>query len=222
VSFVTPRFSRRDVDYSQFDRASADWLEGLTGFGPRHDAAVADLFGLMLRVAGSEARRRQGQFGIAGTELNDLVHQAAADATLAVIGKLTTFRGESRFTTWACKFAIFEVGSKIGRHAWRHHAAPLGREDWDQLPSRFGLDPSAASEWGELVMAIRRSVDSDLTVHQRQIFVEIVLTGTPLDVLVDRLGTNRNAIYKTLFDARRKIRAALVAQGYLDEIREQL
>jgi RNA polymerase sigma-70 factor (ECF subfamily) len=221
VSFVTPRVSESENDYSRFDRLSADWLEGLTSMGSRRDAAVTDLFGLMLRVAGAEARRRQGQFGIAGTELDDLVHQAAADATLAVIGKLEDFRGESRFTTWACKFAIFEMGSKIGRHAWRHQAAPPDLEDWDQLPSRFGLDPGSASEWGELVKALRHAVDFNLTAHQRQVFVAIVLNGTPLDVLVVQLGATRNAVYKTLFDARRKLRAILVAQGYLDEIRGQ-
>jgi RNA polymerase sigma-70 factor (ECF subfamily) len=129
--------------------------------------------------------------------------------------KVGEFRGESRFTTWACKFAIFELSTKIGRHFWRHPTTSMDAEGWDRLPDRFGLDPAEASEWGALVVALRAAVDQDLTDHQRRIFVAIVLNGVPLDALVTELGSNRNAIYKALFDARRKLRASLVTNGYL-------
>ncbi len=124
-------------------------------------------------------------------------------------------RDESRFTTWACKFAIFEVSAKIGRHFWRHPAVPLDAEDWDRLPDRFGLDPAQEAEWRDLLAALRRAVDDKLTPRQREVFVAIVLNGVPLDALVLELGSSRNAIYKVLFDARRKLRSALVANGYL-------
>jgi RNA polymerase sigma-70 factor (ECF subfamily) len=174
------------------------------------------LYELLLRVARSEARRRSNaQSGIAGPELDDLAHQAAADAMVLVVAKAGDFRGESRFTTWACKFAIFEVSTKIGRHVWRHPTTSIDTEDWDGLPDRFGLDPAEASESGALVAALQTAVDHDLTDYQRRIFVAIVLHGVPLDALVAELGSNRNAIYKTLFDARRKLRASLVTNGYL-------
>ncbi len=98
----------------------------------------------------------------------------------------------------------------------------MDAEDWDRLPDRFGLEPTRASEWRDLVAALRRAVDEVLTDRQRQIFVAIVLNGVPLDALVAELDTNRNAIYKMLFDARRKLRAALVANGYLDTETQRL
>jgi RNA polymerase sigma-70 factor (ECF subfamily) len=127
------------------------------------------------------------------------------------------FRGESRFTTWAYKFVIFEVSAKVGRHFWRNPAVPMEAEDWDRLPDRFGLEPARETERRDLANAVRRAVDEHLTLRQRQVFVAIVLDGVPLDALAAELGSTRNAIYKTMFDARRKLRSALAANGYLDD-----
>jgi RNA polymerase sigma-70 factor, ECF subfamily len=200
------------------DPESAEWVRGLGGgSGPTYDETVARLHELLLRVARGEVRRRRGQLPIAGPELDDLAHQAAADAAVGVVANVAQFRGESRFTTWACKFAIFEVSTKVGRHFWQQPTVPMDSEDWDRLPDRFGLDPARVAEWRDVVAALHRAVDDELTDHQRGIFVAIVLNGTPLDALVAELGSSRNAIYKTLFDARRKLRASLVTHGYLDD-----
>jgi RNA polymerase sigma-70 factor (ECF subfamily) len=142
---------------------------------------------------------------------------AAADALLAIMAKVGQFRGESRFTTWAYKFVIFEVSAKVGRHFWANPPVPMDAEDWDRLPDRFGLEPAREAERRELASAVRQAVDEQLTPRQRQVFVAIVLDGVPLDALAVRLGSTRNAIYKTMFDARRKLRAALAANGYLDD-----
>jgi RNA polymerase sigma-70 factor (ECF subfamily) len=199
------------------DPESAAWVGGLRAGDHVRDETVARLHELLLRVTRSEARRRSGQLQIVGPELDDLAHQAAADAVVAVVGKVDQFRGESRFTTWACKFAIFEVSTKIGRHFWQRPTAAMDAEDWDRLPDRFGLDPARVAEWHDVVAALRRAVEVELTDHQRRIFVAIVLNGVPLDALVAELGSSRNAIYKALFDARRKLRASLVTHGYLDD-----
>jgi RNA polymerase sigma-70 factor (ECF subfamily) len=199
------------------DAETAEWLAALTGTGGRErEAAMTRLHGLLLRIARGEVRRRSGQLQVSGPELDDLAHQAAADALVAIIGKLGQFRGESRFTTWAYKFVIFEVSTKIGRHFWRTPGTPLEAEDWERLPDRFGFQPADESEWRDLLAALRRAVDEQLTDRQRRVFVAIVLAGVPMDALVVELDTNRNAIYKTLFDARGKLRAALAANGYLD------
>src|SRR6266702_264945 len=196
------------------DAESAEWLRRLADSGPQREAALARLHGLLVRIARAEFTRR-GRLAISGPELDDLAYQAAADALLAITSKLGQFRGESRFTTWACKFAIFEVSAKLGRHFWRHPAVPLDAGDWDRLPDRFGLDPAQEAEWRDLAAALRRAVDDKLTPRQRQVFVAIVLNGVPLDALVLELGSSRNTIYKVLFDARRKLRSVLVANGYL-------
>jgi len=205
------------ADQRSLDPESAAWVQGLVTSGSARDATVVRLHELLLRVARSEVRRRQGQLRITGPELDDLAHQAAADAVVGVTAKIAQFRGESRFTTWACKFAIFEVSTKMGRHFWQKPTIAMDDEDWDRLPDRFGLDPARVAEWRDVVAALRQAIDDELTEHQRRIFVAIVLNGTPLDALVSELDSNRNAIYKTLFDARRKLRASLVTNGYLDD-----
>ena len=190
-------------------------MGALAGAGRRREAALARLHELLVRIARGEAARRGPRLAITGPELDDLAFQAAADALVAITGKLGQFRGESRFTTWVYKFVIFEVSAKIGRHFWRHPAVRLDAEDWEQLPARFGADPAHQAEWGDLFAALRRAVDTELTSRQREVFVAIVLNDVPLDTLVMHLGSSRNAIYQVLFEARRKLRAALAANGYL-------
>ncbi|MDX6339921.1 MAG: hypothetical protein QOH87_59 [Trebonia sp.] len=202
------------------DDASAEWLSALTGTGAAREAGLARLHGLLVRVAVRELRRREAGAWISGRELDDLAHQAADDAMLAILGKLGSFRGESRFTTWAYRFVVLEVSSKLGRHYWRQHpAGHLEAEDWDRLPDRLGAGPGEDAEHAELVKAVRQAVDETLTDHQRRLFVAVVLNEVPLDAVVARLGTNRNAVYKAIFDARRKVRGFLVANGYLEERR---
>ena len=198
------------------DPDSVEWLRALEGAEAEREAACFRLHAMLLRAARSEVRRRSDHLQIAGPELDDVAHQAAADAMVAILAKAGEFRGESRFTTWAYKFVIFEVSTKVGRHFWRNRTVAMDEEDWSRLPDRFGLDPAHEAEWRDVVTALHQAVDDDLTDRQRQIFVAIVLKGVPLDALVAELGSNRNAIYKMLFDARRKLRAALVAKGLVD------
>jgi RNA polymerase sigma-70 factor (ECF subfamily) len=205
------------VAAARLDAESSEWLRALGCAGPAREAALGRLHELLTRIARGEVARRGPRVGITGPELEDVAYQAAADALLAITGKLGQFRGECRFTTWAYKFVILEVSAKIGRHFWRHPAVPWDAEDWDRLPARFGFDPADQAEWRELLAALRRAVDEELTSRQRRVFVAIVLNGVPLDALTVELASNRNAIYKTLFDARRKLRAALAANGYIGD-----
>lgn len=200
------------------DAESAAWVRALTGTGSEYDDAVARLHALLLRACRGEVNRRHTELGVVGPELEDLVYQAAADATVAVTAKVATFRGDSRFTTWAYKFAVFEVSTKIGRHFWRTRTTPLDAEDWDRLPDRLGVDPAGHAQHRELIDAVRAAVDHELSDRQRTVFVALVLDGVPLDALAAQTGSTRNALYKTMFDARRKIRRHLVTNGYLDEI----
>ena len=198
------------------DRESSEWLRTLSAGGAEQDAAEARLHRLLIRVSASELHRRRTQLDVTGPELDDMAHQAAADALVSITARLGQFRGESRFTTWACKFAIFEVSAKVGRHFWRRPQLPYDTEDWEALPDRFGFDAADGAEARELVAALRAAVDEELSERQRTAFVAIVLNGVPADALAVQLGSNRNAIYKTLFDARRKLRTALAESGHLD------
>lgn len=201
---------------STTDAESAEWVASLQSEGPARDEAIERLHRLLVRVGRSESHRRSGTLALTGPEVDDIAQQAADDALLAILRKITDFRGESRFTTWALKFVILEVASKVSRHHWRRRDEQVDTEDWARLPVAFGFDPAEQAEWSDLMAALRRGIDQVLTAHQRRIFRAVVVNQVPLDVVADEIGSNRNAIYKTIFDARRKLRASLIADGYLD------
>jgi RNA polymerase sigma-70 factor (ECF subfamily) len=197
------------------DAESAAWVRALQEAGAAGEVSMRRLHALLVRVARAEVSRRGPHSHISGPELDDLAVQAASDASLAIGRKIAEFRGESRFTTWACKFVIFEVASKLARHWSRRPTVALDGEGWERLPARFGFDPVEEAESRELLAAVRRAIDGALTPRQRRVFIAIVVKGVPLDVLAAELGSTRNAIYKTMFDTRRKLRASLEANGYL-------
>jgi RNA polymerase sigma-70 factor (ECF subfamily) len=199
------------------DEESAGWLRRLGADGGERHAAERELHARLVRIALVEVRRRSASTPVTGPELDDVAHQAAGDAMIAILAKLGDFRGESRFTTWAYRFVILEVSGKLGRHYWRNPPVALAAGQWERLPDRFGIDPARHAESAGILAEVRRVVDDELTAHQRRVFVAIVVDGTPLDALAAELGLRRNAIYKVIFDARRKIRRSLVAHGYLEE-----
>jgi RNA polymerase sigma-70 factor (ECF subfamily) len=189
-------------------------LARLQDGGPPRDAALAELHALLLRGAHHELRRRDDLFDrIPRREVEDLAHHAANDAMAAILAKLDTFRGDSRFTTWAYKFVLLEAGVKARRLAWRGREIVLEDESWRRL-----ADPAPTAqqtvEGSELLRAIVAAMESGLTRHQREVFSALALNGVPIDVLAERLTTTRGALYKTLHDARRKLRRALEDAGY--------
>jgi RNA polymerase sigma-70 factor (ECF subfamily) len=189
------------------------WLQRLRADGAERDQALGDLRELLLRAARYEVRRRDagGRHGRDGQE--DLAQQAADDALLAIVAKLDDFRGEARFTTWAYKFALLEAAVKLRRRAWQDREIPLEAEhraviaDWASSPQRD-------VETGEMIAAVRTGIEQALTPHQRQVLVAITLNDVPIDVLAERLSTTRGALYKTLHDARRALRAHLSKHGF--------
>ncbi|PZG23291.1 sigma-70 family RNA polymerase sigma factor [Nonomuraea aridisoli] len=205
------------MDDAEIDRENRRWVRDLAAAGPRREATCAELYPLLLRVATSEARRRAPLLKLDGPELEDIAHQAAADALMAISERLDRFRGEARFTTWASKFAIFNVAAMMNRHFWRRHEVPYEQEDWSKIASRFDAGPEDEAQAREFAAAVSSAVKENLSDRQRLVFVATVLNGMPMDVLADELGSTHNALYKVLFDARKKLRLALVADGYLPE-----
>jgi RNA polymerase sigma-70 factor, ECF subfamily len=202
----------------ELDAESADWLRRLSaGAGALRQQAERELHARLVRIALAEVSRRSASTPVTGPELTDVAHQAADDAMLAILAKLADFRGESRFITWAYRFVILEVSSKLGRHYWRNPPVMLDAAQWERLPDRLGIDPARYAESAGILAEVRRVVEDELTAHQRRVFVAVVVDGIPLDALAARLSLQRNAIYKVIFDARRKIRRALVANGYLED-----
>jgi RNA polymerase sigma-70 factor, ECF subfamily len=197
------------------DAASRRWVEQLHPEHPRHEQAVAGLHEVLRRAALHELHRRHAQLpGLAGAEFDDVAHQCADDALVNILARIDRFKGLSRFTTWAYKFAIFEVSSKLARHAWQRH--PPGRKELELAESSDSLvpRPNEQAERREQLVVLKKAIEKDLTPRQREVFVAIALNDVPIDVLALELDSNRNALYKNLFDARRKLRHSLAAAGY--------
>ncbi|MBN9631319.1 MAG: sigma-70 family RNA polymerase sigma factor [Actinobacteria bacterium] len=210
---VPQRWRPSDADDAETD----DWRRRLTAGGPIQRAAQEELYQLLLRVARAEVHRRSASLPFAGPELDDIAHQAAADAVLGVLRRLHEFRGESRFTTWAYTFAIFEVSTKTGRHFWQHRTLSLDASGWERLPDRLGISPEEAGMADELLAALRHAIDTVLSRRQREVLLAVVVEGVPLEALAVARKTSRGALYKVVFDARRKLRDYLVTHHYLDE-----
>jgi RNA polymerase sigma-70 factor (ECF subfamily) len=189
------------------DPDSREWLRCLRATGATRDDAIARLHALLLRAARFEvARRRSTLPHLRGDDIDDIANQAADDALLNVLARLDDFRGASRFTTWVYKFALYEAAVKLRKRAWHRREVPLEPQTWS-LFSSAGLEPDAELEQSELLATLQRAISEVLTPHQRRVLVALALNGVPIDVLAERLSTTRGALYKTLHDARRKLRA---------------
>jgi RNA polymerase sigma-70 factor (ECF subfamily) len=188
---------------------SRAWLAALRSEGAAREEAVRRLHALLLRAARFElGRRRAALADVRLDELDDLAVQATDDALAAILAKLDSFRGASRFTTWAYKFVLLETATRVRRRAWQGREVVLEPERWPELADP-GASPHELVEARERLDALRRAVDETLTTRQREVFAAVALNGVPIDVLAERLGSTRGAIYKTLHDARRKLRAQL-------------
>jgi RNA polymerase sigma-70 factor (ECF subfamily) len=191
------------------DPASRDWLARLSATGSVREAALEELHALLVGAARHALARRGG--GLAREGVAELAVEAADDALVAILARLDDFRGESRFTTWAWKFAFYEACVAIRKRRWLGREVPVEDEGWDALAHEAA--PDRRVEQLELLAALRAAVEAELTAHQRSVFVALALNEVPVDVLAERLGTTRGALYKTLHEARGRLRAALGAQG---------
>ena len=190
-----------------------NWVEALSTPGPGQDHAMDRLHQMMLRACHHQVRRMSSALAGVGSErLDEIANQAADEAMMAVLAKLSTFEGRSRFTTWAYKFAILQSATEVRRFAWAHREVELN--DATQV-MECGPSPASYAEASDLAAAVRLAIDVALTPHQRRITIALLVDEIPIDVLAQRLGSTRNALYKTVHDARTRLRAHLVASGHL-------
>ncbi|WP_217913971.1 RNA polymerase sigma factor [Miltoncostaea marina] len=194
------------------DAESREWLRDLRGAGAEREDALARLHALLLRAARFEVGRRAAGLAHLRGRLDEIALEAADDALMSVVARLDDFRGASRFSTWVYKFAVLEAATKVRRRAWQARELPLEPGRWEGM-SAPGPGPRASAEQAELLGAVREGIDVALSPHQRRVLLATVLDGVPIDVLAERLGTTRGALYKTLHDGRRALRRHLAARG---------
>lgn len=201
-SAATPSQAARETD-------ARAWIEALQGPQREREMAAARLHALLLRAAHFELARRRGMLdGAHGETIEDMAMQSANDALQAILAKLDDYRFESRFTTWAYKFAILEAAVRTRRRAWQDRELPIDPQAWSAIPAHTH-DPADDLETRERLATITAAIQTDLSPHQREVLTALVLAGVPIDVLAERLNTTRGALYKTLHDARRRLRNTL-------------
>jgi RNA polymerase sigma-70 factor, ECF subfamily len=190
-----------------------DWPAALGVTGPVQDEALRRLHELMVRAARHQVWRMRDMLHGPGPDvLEDLANGAADEALTVLLTKLDTFQGRSRFTTWAYKFAILQAATEVRRQAWASREVHL--EDWGLSPDK-AASPEQHVEARDLAAAVAVAMSTVLTPYQRKIAVALLVDEVPIDVLADRLGTNRGALYKALHQARGRLRASLRASGHL-------
>ncbi len=200
------------------DRESENWLASLGAETPARDDALARLHSLLLRLARAEAGRRRSNLPPhTVAELDDLCMQAANDALAAITRKLGDFQGLSRFTTWAGKFVVLEISSRLRRHAWRDRRIEWNATAWERLTSP-DVTADHALEQQEQFDLLRKAMARNLTDRQRMILTAVVMEEVPIDVLAEQLSSSRGALYKVLHDARCKLQQALTQHGPVGDV----
>jgi RNA polymerase sigma-70 factor (ECF subfamily) len=198
-------------------RSNAEWLTVLRAGGAPQTAALIELRAFLLRASRYTLSRCWTTVSPATADVNHLAEDAAQEALSALLPRLDEFRGDSRFTTWAYKFAVNAAFVAARREGWRR--MPLDRLlEGPDLAHRLGAsgasaDPHRRLLQTEMLAVLREAIETALTPRQRQALTAIVLDEVPLDELARRWGSNRNALYKLLHDARRKLAANLRTRG---------
>ena len=214
----TPQGDTRQATVTTPEKATepADWVLALATPGPEQAVAMRQLHQLMVRAAGHQVWRMRAVLpDPSPATVEVIVNQAADEAMTSLLGKLHTFEGRSRFSTWAFKFAILQAAAEVRRLQWQHRDVELRDLDLAHLPAAEHLNPEHQAEGTDIAGAVALAMHRVLTPHQRRIAIALLVDGVPVDVLAQRLATNRGALYKTVHDARTRLRAELTAMGYL-------
>jgi len=203
------------------DRTNEQWIAALSENGETAQSdALADLRRRLQRsIYFYLSQDRSDLRGLAAQELAQMAEDLAQDATLRVIDNLGKFRGESRFTTWATKIAIRLAISDLRRSRYKDFSLDELTADGDLLPmptrlaSAASPTPEKVAERDDVLEKIELALNEALTERQYQALVAVAIKGIPMDILAERMGSNRNALYKLIHDARRKLKTHLEAQG---------
>jgi RNA polymerase sigma-70 factor (ECF subfamily) len=196
-------------------RDDAGWVAALRSTGSEYEVALLEVVWMVRRAVRHEISRRPGLWHELGqVRVAEIIESATDEATTAILGRLDEFEGRSRFATWVYKFGINHAYAEIRRALWRDRAVDL--DDLADTPVDHTHTPAAWVEAKDLAAAVNVAVDSVLTPHQRRVALAILIDEVPIDVLAERLGTNRNALYKTIHEVRCRLRKELGARGFLE------
>jgi len=205
------------------ERDNETWIEDLNSAGPKQEAALADLHVTLLKVLPRALTR---WLSPDDPSLETLVEDAAQDTLLQVLDKLDTFENRSQFTTWVFKIAVRIALSELRRKRWKDVSLDEMTENSSQdaapiILSNREHDPESKTEQNETILHIKAILREELSDKQRQAMNAIALQGMPLEEVARQMGTNRNALYKLMHDARLRLKRRLEMEDLsIEEILE--
>jgi len=192
------------------EHTNQEWLAELRG--PEREEALADLRALLIKGLRYAMADRPA---VTEADLEDF----AQEALLKILAGLDTFRGESCFTTWAQKIAVRVAFTELRRRRWKD----VSLEDLAAPYSEGDVTPAVLAEEAPspeqrvtqqmLMEMVQRLIAEELTDRQRQAMTAVMMGEMPLEEVARRMGTNRNALYKLLHDARQRLKNQLMAEG---------
>ena len=201
-------------------RTNEEWLRDLRADGEAQADAIADLRTYLWRAALYSLTQAQSALAhLSSVEIGQMAEDCAQDALVSILQHLHEFRGDSKFTTWAYRFAV-NVALVSSRREFRKSVSLdqlLEDSEWPGLPVQVDLnaiDPDRAALQAEIWRVVREVIDHDLTERQRQVLKAMVFNEVPIDEIARYFGSNRNAVYKLMHDARRSLKARLEARGF--------
>jgi RNA polymerase sigma-70 factor, ECF subfamily len=202
-------------------RTNAEWLRALSAPGIEQDDALKELREILIRGMRAYLAQDRGYNSVQGSRARQIVDDCAQEALLIIKRKIGTFRAESAFTTWATTIAVRELLGELRRRKWKDLSidpSSIGRD----LPKRpiealQSDTPEMALQQNEVWSLLKAIVEKDLTSRQRFVLTASAFQGMPLDLIADKLGTNRDNVYKILHDARKKLKGSLTKLGLTQE-----
>lgn len=207
-------------------RSNEEWMRDLSGTGEHRDEAINDLRQFLLQAALYTLYRHLKDIrALNHSERFALAEDCTQEALITVLDHLDEFKGESKFSTWAFKFAVNISLACARREGWKQISLEQLSESTDSFNWYISTTDSAPPSvelqtlQAEVAAVLDKAIQHDLTDKQRMVFRLIVFEQVPMDAIVQRLGTNRNAVYEMLHNARKKLKRALQAHGFqLEEI----
>ncbi|MBZ0277287.1 MAG: sigma-70 family RNA polymerase sigma factor [Anaerolineae bacterium] len=207
------------------ERTNEQWLADLGGDPQSQETALSDLRERLQRgIFYYLSRERSDLADLSHQEIGQMAEDLAQDATLRVMENMNSFRGDSRFTTWATKIAVRVAISDLRRARYKDFSLENLTADGEIQPfttdmtgGSFPPGPEDSTERSDVMTKVSQALEEALTSRQRQALMAVALQGVPLEIVAEQMNTNRNALYKLLHDARRKLRSHLEAQGLSTE-----
>lgn len=203
-------------------KTNQDWLRALRAAGAEQEEALKDLRQRFLKTMQTLLRKSHSDKpALDSDEARHLAEDCAQEALLKIQEQLGSFRGESQFTTWATTVAIRVLLQELRRRRWQDLSLRYSHSgdhlpDWP-IEDPKSQDPEKALQQDEVWQIIKRIIEKELTERQRYVLVANVFQGMPLDLVADRLRTNRDNVYKVLHDARKKLKKCLTKRGLSQE-----